>query len=116
MKSFSDNELIRRSDAGGLEAAFAQLVERYAGLVYSTARRVTNAPDLARDATQIVFIDLLRKLPHVRALLDREASAAASPAVLAGWLHRAARFEALELIRSETRRKAREKSALENQM
>ncbi len=46
----------------GSEAAFTAVVQRCTGLVYATAlRRVGGDAHLARDVTQLVFIDLARK-------------------------------------------------------
>src|SRR2546423_2708440 len=100
MNESSDVELVRRFVEGVSETAFTQVVERYGGLVCSTAARITSSPEAARDVTQIVFVDLLRKAARVRELARKE-PVNAGPALLAGWLHRAARFEALEFVRSE---------------
>jgi RNA polymerase sigma factor (sigma-70 family) len=87
----------RRSDA-----AFADIVARYADLVYSAALRQTGEPESAREAAQAVFADLARK-------------AATLPAnvVLAGWLYRGARFAALGYLRAERRRQERETQAMQ---
>jgi hypothetical protein len=65
------------------EAAFAQLVELHLDLVYSAALRLVRDADLAKDVSQAVFLRLARKAGSVR---DGNA--------LAGWLYRAACFEA----------------------
>jgi len=113
MNSSSDVELVSKFADAGLEGAFSELVDRYAALVYTVGCRVTGSPDMACDVTQMVFVDLLRKIPQLRLLLEREPAPESARALLSGWFHRAARYEALELIRSETRRKTRERVAME---
>src|SRR5206468_4836074 len=97
-----DHQLLRRYANDGSEAAFAELVSRYVNLVYSAAlRRAGGDEHLAQDVAQLVFTDLARKarsLPH--------------EVVLAGWLHRATRFAAAQLIRTERRRQRREQEAV----
>ncbi|HAB18311.1 MAG TPA: hypothetical protein DCE44_17955, partial [Verrucomicrobiales bacterium] len=106
-----DAELVRQCAREGSQSAFAILVERHAPLVHSVARRLTGDTDLARDVTQRVFLDLLNKVSQVWELIEKQRSS--GPAVLSGWLHRASRYEALELTRSERRRQARERQAME---
>ena len=85
----------RRSDA-----AFAELVRRHLNLVHAAALRITRDPDLAKDVSQAVFI-----------ALANQAGKLAGHAVLAGWLHRTTRNIAAQSIRTETRRRARERMA-----
>lgn len=115
MKNLDDLELLREFARTGSEEPFSRLVSRYAPLVYSTGLRVAGSPEAARDITQSVFIDLLQRVSRVITSLERERSREAARASLAGWLHRAARYEALDLIRSENRRQTREKIAMELQ-
>jgi RNA polymerase sigma factor (sigma-70 family) len=97
----TDQELLRRYATQGAEEAFAELVQRHLDLVYSAALRQLNGDaHLARDAAQLVFVDLARK---ARSLADRP--------VLAGWLFMGTRFAAAKLVRSEQRRRTREKEA-----
>jgi RNA polymerase sigma factor (sigma-70 family) len=97
-----DQQLLRRYAADGSEAAFAELVARYVNLVYSAAlRRTGGDADLAKDVAQLVFTDLARK---ARSLPEG--------VVLAGWLHRATRYAAGQLLRTERRRQAREQEAV----
>jgi RNA polymerase sigma factor (sigma-70 family) len=97
-----DQQLLRRYAADGSEAAFAELVASRVNLVYSAAlRRVGGDAHLAQDVTQLVFTDLARKAHSLR-----------DGVVLAGWLHRATRFAAAQLLRTERRRQAREQEAV----
>lgn len=99
--SADDHELLARYAKEGSEAAFAELVARHVNLVYSAAlRRLGAAGHLAPDVTQLVFTDLARK-----------AASVPRATVLAGWLHRATRFAAAELLRAESRRQKREQEA-----
>src|SRR5436190_3534238 len=93
-----DQNLLRQYREQGSDAAFRALVDRYVNLVYSAALRKTDDPHLARDASQMVFIDLARKARRLN-----------QNVVLAGWLYRGACFAAAKLIRNEARRAAREK-------
>jgi RNA polymerase sigma factor (sigma-70 family) len=87
----------------GSEEAFREIVRRYLDLVYSTALRlVSGDTQLAEDVTQTVFIDLAR--------LARTLSGEVK---LGGWLHRHTSFVAATVLRSERRRQAREKQAVE---
>jgi RNA polymerase sigma factor (sigma-70 family) len=96
-----DSELLRRYAEERTQSAFAELVRRRIGLVYSVALRQTRGDrHRAADATQAVFTDLARKA----AVLCRRP-------VLAGWLYRSAQFAAAGLIRAEQRRLARETEA-----
>ena len=93
-----DTQLIRRYVAEGSEAAFAELVGRYLGLVHSAAlRQVDGDFHLAKDVSQKVFILLARKAPS----LTRH------PA-LTGWLYATTHFSACALMRGERRRRIRE--------
>src|SRR5437773_9670716 len=99
---FDDHQLLRRYANDGSEAAFAELVSRYVNLVYSAAlRRAGGDAHLAQDVAQLVFTDLARK-----------ARSLSHDVVLAGWLHRATRFAAAQVMRSERRRQTREQEAV----
>jgi RNA polymerase sigma factor (sigma-70 family) len=99
-----DWKLLQDFRAHNSEQAFATLVNRYVGLVYSSALRQVNQPHLAEEVTQSVFI-----------LLARKASSFRSNIILASWLFRTTRFAASRALRSETRRKIREQEAFQMQ-
>lgn len=98
-----DWQLLQDYAKHGSEAAFARLVERHAGLVYSTCLREVREPALAEDVTQVVFL-----------LLARKASSMREGTVLAGWLFNTARFAAKNALKQQNRRRlAEEKAAAE---
>lgn len=96
----NDSDLLRDYAENGSESAFAELVNRHIGLVYSVALRVVVDPHLAEDVTQATF-----------AILARAARPLASRAFLSSWLHRTASNQAAKLVRGEMRRRAREREA-----
>lgn len=96
-----DAELLRRYVDKRDQAAFAELVQRYLGLVYHAAlRQLGGEGHAAEDVAQRVFTLLARKAPGLR-----------GHATLAGWLHTTTRFAAGEVMRTERRRRAREQEA-----
>jgi RNA polymerase sigma factor (sigma-70 family) len=101
MPDKDDIELLWRYAREGSEEAFAELVRQRVGFVYSVALRgVGGDTHLAEDVTQRVFSDLARKAPQL-----------AQRRVLTGWLYRSARFESIDVVRSERRRRRREQEA-----
>ena len=101
MTDKDDHQLLARYARDGSQEAFAELVARHLNLVYSAALRQMRTAPLAEDVTQMVFANLARK-----------AVAIPRRSVLAGWLHRDTRYTALDLLRAERRRRAREQEAL----
>lgn len=96
-----DQTLLRNYAAKRTEADFAELVRRHVDFVYSTAlRQVNGDAHLAQDVTQLVFTDVARK-----------AAALVGHRALAGWLHTSTRYAAAKLVRSEVRRRDREREA-----
>jgi RNA polymerase sigma factor (sigma-70 family) len=90
----TDAELLHRYVEDHDERAFAELVLRHLGLVYSAAlRRTGGRTHLAEDIAQKVFSDLARKA----AVLTHH------PA-LTGWLYRSTRYAAIDAARAELRR------------
>src|SRR5687767_12201873 len=102
MNTTDTSHLLRDYADTGSDTAFRELVSRYIDLVYSVARRrVDGDTQLAEEISQSVFIDLARKART----LPREI-------LLGGWLHRHTCFVAGTMVRSEQRRRAREKEAV----
>jgi RNA polymerase sigma factor (sigma-70 family) len=96
-----DATLLRSYAMHRSETAFAELVRRHLPLVYSAAlRRLGGDAAHAADVAQIVF-----------ASLARDAGRLSRYPVLTGWLHTATRNVAIDLVRSEGRRRSREKEA-----
>jgi len=96
-----DWQLLEDYARTGSEAAFAQLVDRYLGLVHTAARRQLQDDALAADVAQAVFL-----------LLARKAGSFGRQVVLSGWLFRTTRFVAARAQRTEIRRQRREQEAL----
>ena len=97
MTERNDHELMGQFARGGSEAAFAEVVSRYVGLVHSTAFRVTGNPHHSEEITQAVFI-----------ILARKAGKLSPEVVLSGWLYQTARLVAANFMKAEARRQLRE--------
>jgi len=96
-----DAELLRRYAEEKSEAAFAEVVSRHLDLVYSAAlRRLGGDAGAATDVTQQVFIALARR-----------AKGLARGVVLPAWLYATTRNIAVDFVRAERRRRAREQKA-----
>jgi len=106
MQATSDAQLLREYTVQESEPAFGEVVHRHADLVYSAALRQVGSADLAGEIAQRVFIDLARKARALAGGLREDAS-------LAGWLYRATRYAALNLLREERRRHAREREVMQ---
>src|SRR5476651_721207 len=99
--SMTDSELLRQFVEERCNSAFDELVRRRIDLVYSAAlRQVSGDAHRAEDITQEVFANLARKA----------VSLVRHPA-LNGWLYTSTHFAAVNLIRTERRRKLREEEA-----
>jgi RNA polymerase sigma factor (sigma-70 family) len=101
----TDFELLETFARTADHEVFAQIVSRYADLVYSAALRQVG-PRLAEDVSQAVFLIRSRKAPHINGHF------------LAGWLVNAARLAGMASHRMELRRTQRERSAaiMKNQL
>ncbi len=84
----------------GSDEAFAAIVERHIGLVYSAALRQVNDRSIAEEVTQSVFVLLSQKAPRLK-----------PTGSLAAWLYHAASLKAKESLRSELARRKRERKA-----
>src|SRR5437868_6984911 len=102
MQTPTDAELLREYAANRSEAAFGEIVRRYADFVYSAALRQVGNPEQARDVAQVVFTDLARK-----------AGSLSANTLLIGWLCHGARLAALGQLRSDRRRQERERHAMD---
>jgi RNA polymerase sigma factor (sigma-70 family) len=101
MSELDDHQLLAEFARCRSEAAFTELVRRYAGLVYSTAFRFCNNPHHAEEITQAVFI-----------ILARKAETLSPRVVLSGWFYQTARLTAANFVKGEIRRRHREQEAV----
>jgi RNA polymerase sigma factor (sigma-70 family) len=96
------SQFTRDPAAGAGQDAFKALVERHLNLVYSAALRQVRSPELAEEVSQAVFTQLACH------------SAALKPGtILPAWLHRVTYHAAIDVVRREARRQAREQIACE---
>lgn len=93
MDRLSDIELLRQYVEDRSEEAFAALVARHVGLVFSAALRQVRNPHLAQEVTQATFIVLARKAGRL-----------GDGTVLSAWLYRTARFAAADALKAQARR------------
>src|SRR5205823_4116382 len=95
-----DRQLLQQFVAERSQAAFGQLVERHSNWLYSACLRRLGDAALAEDATQAVFVALAQQAP---ALVKYN--------TISPWLHQAARFCALKMVRARSRRQRYESEA-----
>jgi RNA polymerase sigma factor (sigma-70 family) len=96
-----DHELLQEYVQRQSEAAFAELVGRHVNLVYSAALRLAGERALAQDVAQVVFLQLARKAGTVR-----------NGRALGSWLYRVTHAVTVDVLRSEHRRRVREREAM----
>lgn len=96
----SDSELLQRYAREGSEDAFAQLVHRHVNMVYSAALRQVGRAHLAQEVSQTVFIELARCAHKLR-----------SDSIPGAWLYEVTRRRAIDVVRSESRRRQREQTS-----
>jgi RNA polymerase sigma factor (sigma-70 family) len=95
-------ELLQRFAQHSSQVAFAELVSRHLNFVYSSARRQVRSPELAQEVAQTVFLELARNAAWLKP---------GTP--LTSWLYLVTRRAALNALRTEVRRQAREQAAYE---
>src|SRR5690242_14016477 len=96
-------KLIARYLETGSEEAFRELVRRYIDLVHSTAVRLVGGDvHLAQDVVQMVFVQFARK-----------ARGLPTDVLLGGWFHRVTCNVAAKVMRTERRRRSREREVTE---
>jgi RNA polymerase sigma factor (sigma-70 family) len=98
----TDFDLLHEYTRQHSQAAFAALVHRHLNLVYSAARRQVQSVHLAEEIAQNVFLDLSRQARRI----DPQTP-------LAAWLFTVTRRSAVDVLRRESRRRAREHTAME---
>lgn len=98
----SDVELLQRYSRNRSEDAFAELVRRHVNLVYSAALRQVRSPQLAQEVSQCAFADLACNANKLK-----------PDTILTAWLYQVTRRTAVDVVRRESRRQAREQVAIE---
>jgi RNA polymerase sigma factor (sigma-70 family) len=100
--SATDLELLDQFAREQSQDAFTALVKRHLNLVYSAAVRQVRSPQLAEEVSQAVFTNLALN-----------AAKLTPTTVLTAWLYRATRNTAIDVVRREARRQAREQIAFQ---
>jgi RNA polymerase sigma factor (sigma-70 family) len=98
----TDLDLLHRFVCDQSQDAFSELVQRHLNLVYCAALRQVRSPQLAQEVAQSVFADLARTAARLR-----------PDTVLTAWLYEVTRRTAINVVRSEARRRIREQVASE---
>ena len=100
MTATDDMQLLQEYATSDSQTAFATLVERHIGLVYSTAIRRLGDPHRAEEITQAVFI-----------ILAQKAARLSSGTVLSGWLYRTTLYACADDVKKLQRRQRYEQEA-----
>ncbi len=98
----SDLDLLDQYARDNRQDAFAALLDRHLKLVYSAALRQVRSPELAQEIAQSVFCDLANAAGKLQ-----------PDTLLTAWLYHVTRRRAIDVIRRESRRQLREKTAQE---
>jgi RNA polymerase sigma factor (sigma-70 family) len=98
----NDCDLLRQFSRDHSQDAFTELVNQHMNLVYSSALRQVRSAQLAEEVTQVVFTNLARNADKL-----------APDTILTAWLYQVTRNAAIDLVRSEARRQAREQIAIQ---
>lgn len=100
--SDTDLKLLARYAQQRAEDAFAELVRRHLDLVYWAALRQVRSPQLAEEVAQCAFINLAHNAHRL-----------APDTIITAWLYQVTRHAAIDVVRREARRQAREQIACE---
>ncbi len=98
----TDHDLLGQYAGKQSQDAFTELVNRHLNLVYSAAVRQVRSPQLAEEVSQTVFT----QLAHHAARLKPDT-------ILTAWLYQVTRNAAVDVVRREARRQAREQIAFQ---
>ena len=98
----NDLDLLGQFARDKSQDAFTALVERHLNLVYSAALRQVRSPQLAEEVSQSVFTNLAG-----------HAAKLSPDTILTAWLYHLTRQMAVDVVRREARRKAREQIAFQ---
>jgi RNA polymerase sigma factor (sigma-70 family) len=83
------------------EESFRALVNRLSGLIYQSSLRRCGQAEIAREVTQSIFV-----------IMARKAKSLSKHSCLLAWVHRTTKFETVQLLRSQHRRRIREEIAM----
>src|SRR5215469_2083320 len=98
----TDQDLLGQFTREQSQDAFTMLVHRHLNLVYSAALRQVRSPQLAEEVSQTVFTQLAHSAANLK-----------SDTVLTAWLYQVTRNAAIDVVRREARRQARETIAIQ---
>lgn len=98
----TDRDLLAQYIATGSECAFAEIVTRYSGMVYSNCLRILGDAQGAEDASQVTFIVLTKRATTI----------SAKSAAVGGWLCRTSLLVARDAAKMRQKRRQREMKAM----